>query len=160
MENLEFGYRCKDIITGFEGILKTRASFITGCDRVELVIGNKEEEKQWFDVPMLKIVDKGIYEELQNVKCNKYNDINEALYEFGSFVNDKITGFKGTIAGKSISISGDISYGVTPKFEKDNKDNNAVWLDEGRIEVIETKKEEIKTDTRRTGGAVPNLKFR
>jgi hypothetical protein len=34
MEKLEFGYKCKDIVTGEEGTLKTRAIFITGCDRV------------------------------------------------------------------------------------------------------------------------------
>lgn len=160
MEKLEFGYKCKDIVTGFEGILKTRGVFITGCDRVELINGNKEENKLWIDVPVIKIVGQGIYEELKDTENNKYDDIEEALYDFGILVKDKITGFEGTIIGKSISISGDISYGITPKFEKNSKNNDAIWYDEGRIEVIENKKEEINNNTKRTGGAVPSLKIR
>lgn len=34
---------------------------------------------------------------------------------------------------------GDISYGVNPKFEKNSKNNDVVWYDEGRLEVIENK---------------------
>jgi hypothetical protein len=33
-------------------------------------------------------------------------------------------------------------------------------FDEGRIKVIDDKKDEIKTSEKRTGGAVPNFKFR
>lgn len=160
MKNLEFGYKCRDIITGFEGILKTRIVHITGCDRVELVGGNKEEDKQYIDVPVLKIIDEGVYSELKDLECNKYNDVDEALYDFGVLAKDKLTGFEGVIVAKSIGISGDISYGLSPKFEKSSKNNDAIWFDEGRIEIIENKKEEINTNTKRTGGAVPNYKIR
>jgi hypothetical protein len=161
MKKLEFGFKCKDIVTGFEGILKTRGIFITGCDRVELVSGNKDEDKQWFDVPILKVIDEGVYEELlETGQCNMYEDINEALYDFGVLAKDTITGYEGKIIGKSISISGDISYGLSPKFAKESKNNDATWFDEGRLEIIDTKKDEIKTNEKRTGGAVPNLKIR
>lgn len=157
MNKLEFGYKCKDIVTGFEGILKTRGIFITGCDRVELV---NEKESLWADVPTIKILDNGVFEELKNTNmCNMYDDINESLFEFGVLAKDKITDFQGIIVAKSISISGDISYGLSPKFDKSNKENDATWFDEGRIEVIDTKKEELNA-SKRTGGAVPNLKCR
>ena len=159
MEKLEFGYKCKDIVTGFEGILKTRGMFITGCDRVEIVDGSGEAK--WFDVPTVKILDDGIFEELQeNGRCNDYNDISEALYDFGVLAKDKITDFTGRVVGKAIGVSGDISYGLSPKFDKNSKENESVWFDEGRIEVIDEKKEEINTNTKRTGGAVPNIKYR
>lgn len=161
MEKLEFGYRCKDIVTGFEGTLKTRGVFITGCDRVELINGNKDEDKQWFDVPILKVVDEGVYKELQKTEqCNKYDDVNEALYDFGVLAKDIITGYEGKIIAKSIGISGDISYGLSPKFAKESKNNDATWFDEGRIEIVDTKKDEIKINEKRIGGAVPNLKCR
>lgn len=159
MKKLEFGYKCKDIVTGFEGILKTRGIFITGCDRIEIV--NNEGEGKWFDVPIIKVLDEGVYQELQEIgQCNSYDDIDESLYEFGVLAKDKITEFTGKIIAKSISISGDISYGLSPKFEKDNKENDSIWFDEGRIEIIDNKKEEINTNSKRTGGAVPNLKCR
>jgi len=160
MENLEFGYKCKDIITGFEGILKTRASFITACDRVELV-NNNEIEGRWFDAPTIKILDEGIYKDLQEIKqCNLYNDIEEALYEFGVLAKDVITDYEGKIITKSIGISGDISYGLSPKYAKESNNNDGVMFDEGRIKVIDDKKDEIKTSEKRTGGVVPNFKFR
>jgi hypothetical protein len=158
MKKLEFGYNCKDIVTGFEGILKGRAKFITGCDRVELING---KESEWVDAPTLKFLDEGVYKELQeNNDCNKYDDINEALYEFGMLAKDKITNFQGKIITISISISGDISYGLSPEFSKESRNNDATWFDEGRIEIIDTKKDEIKIDGKRTGGAVPTLRCR
>lgn len=160
MENLEFGYRCKDIITGFEGIVGTRGIFITGCDRVQLIGGITEENKQWFDVPTLEVIDTEVYDKLQNIECNQYNDIAEAKYDFGMCVQDKITNFEGTIIGKAISINGDISYGVSPKFETKSTNNDAVWIDEGRINVIQTEKKEVDNSSKRTGGAVPSLKIR
>jgi hypothetical protein len=106
-------------------------------------------------------LDEGVSKDLQETnQCNKYDDIDEALYEFGILAKDIITGYEGKIIAKSISISGDISYGLSPKFAKENRNNDATWFDEGRIEVIDTKKDEIKTNEKRTGGAVPNLKCR
>jgi hypothetical protein len=157
---LEFGYKCKDIVTGFEGILKTRGMFITGCDRVVLVNGNKKDDEQWFDTPIIKVIDEGVYKDLQKTQSNKYDDIDNALYDFGIKVKDKITEFEGIIIGKAISISGDISYGISPKYDKNVKDNNAGWFDEERIIIVGTKKEKINTDKERPGGAVPSLKIR
>jgi hypothetical protein len=160
MNKLEFGYKCKDIVTGFEGILKTRGIFITGCDRVE-IIKDGESEGKWFDVPTLKILDEGVSKDLQETgQCNKYDDINEALYEFGVLARDTITGYEGKIITKAIGISGDISYGLSPKFAKESKNNDATWFDEGRIEIVDINKDDIKTNEKRTGGAVPNLKCR
>jgi len=157
MKKLEFGYKCKDIVTGFEGILKSRGVFITGCDRVELV--NASEEK-WFDIPTLKIIDDGVYHDLQESGCNNYDDINESLYDFGILAKDKITEYEGKIIAKSISITGDISYGLSPKFAKENSNNDGTWFDEGRLEIVSDKKDEIKVNEKRTGGAVPSLKCR
>ena len=160
MEKLEFGYRCQDIITGFEGVVTTRGTFITGCDRVELTKGVQKEDKQWFDVPTLEVVDKSTYEKLQKIDCNKYDDISEAKYDFGTHAKDRLTGYEGVIVGKSISINGDISYGLSPQYDKISRDNNASWFDESRIDVIEYKKEIVENSPKRTGGAVPSLKIR
>lgn len=158
MEKLEFGFKCKDIITGTEGILNARVSFITGCDRVELIV--EEGKKKWFDVPTITIVDEGVSKELKETgQCNQYNDVKEALYDFGVVVEDIITGFKGKIVSKSISVSGDIAYGVSQEFNNMNRSNDAIWFDEGRLEVKNEKKAEIKKGSRRVGGAVPDLKY-
>ena len=158
MDKLEFGYKCKDIITGMTGILNARARFITGCDRIKLI---KEDGKtDWFDVPMIKIIDKGVFEEIKETKHNMYDDLDNALYDFGTLAKDKITEFEGRIIVISIGISGDINYGLSPKFHRDNKDNDAVSFDEGRLEVIDTMNKKINTNSERTGGVSPVLKYR
>lgn len=159
MKKLEFGYECKDIITGMEGILKSRAIFITGCDKIEIAL--KDGECKWFDEPTIKVLSEGIYNDLKETgKCNLYDDIQESLYDFGVLAKDIITGYEGKIVAKSISISGDISYGLSPKYAKESQNNDATWFDEGRIEIVNLEVDEIKTNTKRTGGAVPNLKCR
>lgn len=158
VKDLEFGYECKDIITGIEGILKTRGIFITGCDRVEII--PKDKEGVWCDVPLLKVLGEGVSKDIEETgQCNKYKDIDEAKYEFGVLAKDKITGYEGKIIAKSISVAGDIAYGLSPKYAKESKDNNANWFDESRIEIINTNKDEIKTE-KRIGGAVPSLRCR
>ena len=157
---IEFGYKYRDLITGFDGIVETRGMFFTGCDRVKLVSGLKDEDKQWFDVPSLEFVDEGIYDKLQSEACNRYDDIENAKFSFGDKVKDSVSGFEGVIIGIAISISGDINYGVCPKYDKNSKSNDAVWYDEGRLELIKEKEKEVKNDSKRTGGATCNLKIR
>jgi hypothetical protein len=160
MKKLEFGFKCKDIVTGFEGILKARGMFLTGCDRVALSTDKKDEEERWFDIPAIKIVDEGVFQELQETgQCNMFDDLEDAKYELGIKVKDKITEFTGTIIAKSISISGDITYAISPKFDSQSRDNSATWTDEGRIEVIKEAKVVVNNE-KRTGGATPNLKCR
>lgn len=150
MNKIEFGYKYKDIITGFEGIVTDRAMYITGCDRVGLT--NTDGEVKFFNDNIIKFVDEGVYYDLKKAGCNKYNDLEEGLYDFGVLATDKISEYKGKIVAKQLGISGDISYALSQKYDNRNKDNDASWFDEGRIEVISDKKDEIKTDKKRTGG--------
>lgn len=159
-ETLEFGVKCRDIVTGFEGVVETRGVFITGCDRVKLTHGIKDEEKHWFDVPTLEIIDREMCEKLKTIECNRYSDIDEAIHSFGAHVKDKITGYEGVVVAKSISINGDICYCVSPTYDRTSKDNSGSWYDESRLVLIEDKKEEIVNASRRVGGAVPDLKLR
>ncbi|WP_297419756.1 hypothetical protein [Clostridium sp.] len=142
MQKLEFGYNCKDIVTGITGILRSRMTYITGCDRIELVI--KNGEGKWVDAPTIKILDYGIFKDLQGIEqCNTYGNIDKALYEFGVLAKDKITEYEGKIIGKSIGISGDISYGLSPKFSKESQNNEVVWFDEGRLEIVNENRDDL-----------------
>lgn len=152
---LEFGHKCKDIVSGKEGILVGRVGCITGCDLVMLRVDDDEKS---FNLPTVIYVDEGIRPELQeSCQHNEFDDLEEALYDYGVEVKDTLTEFVGKIINKAISITGDISYAITPKYSKDSRDNNASWYDESRLEVIEEKVAEIKVNEKRTGGiAKPN----
>ena len=155
---MKFGNVCKDLVTGFEGIMTSRTAFITGCDRVELKPTDVEKESKTFDLGMVRFVSDGIANEISN--ANKFEDLDRALYNFGDEAMDKITEFKGRITGKFISVTGDIAYGVSPKFSAMNRENDAQWFDEGRIEIIEEKVVEVDINKTRVGGVVPKFKYR
>jgi hypothetical protein len=161
MEKIEFGFKCRDIITGFEGVIVERATFITGCDRVKMVRGSEEKDTKWFDVPTLEFIDDEVCKKLQNTGCSKYDDLLEAKYDFGVTLEDKITKYKGAVIGKALSITGDINYGLSPTFDRSSKENDAKWHDESRLTVIiETPKSEINTTSKRSGGVTCDLKIR
>lgn len=49
---MELGNKAKDVITGFEGIVTAKASYLTGCDQYLLQPELKEGnfiEPRWFD---------------------------------------------------------------------------------------------------------------
>ena len=145
---MEFGRKYKSIITGFTGIATGRISYITGCDRVCLTDENGEEK--WFDYNLLVFVDKGVEEKLCNT--NKYSDLDKAIYDFGILATDSITSFTGRIVAKAIYISGDISYGLSPKYSAQNRDNDASWFDEGRMKVVDEDKTDVNKNKDRVGG--------
>jgi hypothetical protein len=57
---INLGDKCKDNVTGFEGIVTVRSEYISGCTRVGLQppVGSdgKIPEAQYFDEPMLTLV--------------------------------------------------------------------------------------------------------
>ena len=60
-------------------------------------------------------------------------------FEFsnGDVVREKITGFTGTITGTAFYLTGCNSYLVTAKPKDEFSEPNAIWYDEGRLELIE-----------------------
>ena len=60
----ELGVKAKDKLTGFEGIIISRADHITGCNTYGLKGGLDKEgnpqDAEWFDEGMIKVTGKGI----------------------------------------------------------------------------------------------------
>lgn len=61
---IELGQKAKDKITGFEGIITGRASYLYGCDQYCLVpsVGTdgKMAEGQWFDEGRVLVTGPGV----------------------------------------------------------------------------------------------------
>jgi hypothetical protein len=66
------------------------------------------------------------------------------MFEFGSEVKDKITGFKGIVTGKCNYISGCEQYLVQPKGKTSDKKPDAIWFDIDRLELVSKKVISIK----------------
>lgn len=62
MKNL-LGKKAKDKITGFEGILTAKCSYLTGCDQYGITPpvdkDGKRQEVQWFDEGRIEVIGDG-----------------------------------------------------------------------------------------------------
>ena len=58
---IKMGCKARDIVTGFEGIVTSKTSYITGCSQYYLVSqsedASKKAEGTWVDEPRLKVID-------------------------------------------------------------------------------------------------------
>lgn len=59
----------------------------------------------------------------------------------GTFVTDKITGFKGVIVCRMDSLTGCNRYCVEPQVDKEGKRVDGCWIDEHAIEIDITKQQ-------------------
>lgn len=144
-ENL--GKSGKNILTGDEGIVISRGKFLYGCDKYGILVKKDEKDvEKWICDSIVKITDD--YNPYES-KIDK-EKLDEPLV-LGSEVEDKVTGFKGILTGREVSLFDCDSYQVTPKADK-NEYKDSMWLDVGRL--IITKKQSIKVEdvsTERTG---------
>ena len=58
------------------------------------------------------------------------------MIKLGQKGRDKVTNFEGIIIAKSIWLFGCNQYALTPSVGSDGKVAEALWIDEGRVEVI------------------------
>lgn len=58
------------------------------------------------------------------------------MIELGQKAKDKITGFQGTLTGRTQWLTGCDQYCLVPPVDKDGKVGDSVWFDEGRIEIL------------------------
>lgn len=71
MENL--GKKAKDKITGFEGIIVGKISYLTGCDQYGIAPPAKDgkvENTLWFDVKRVEVTGEGVI--IEDVKDEKH----------------------------------------------------------------------------------------
>jgi hypothetical protein len=76
-------------------------------------------------------------------------------------LEDKVTKYRGVVVGRALGLTGDINYGLSPTFDRSSKENDAKWYDESRVIIVtENQKTEVKSSTKRSGGATCDLKIR
>jgi len=72
--------------------------------------------------------------------------------EMGAEYKDKITGFKGTLVGFCLYITGCNQALLVPRVKKDGSHQDGHWYDEQRLERV-GKKKPVSLDNRRRPGA-------
>ena len=76
--------------------------------------------------------------------------------ENGVNVKSNITGFKGMVVSRSEHLNGCNRYWVQPKVDKNGKQPEGLWFDEG--EIIVTSKPKLKAKNQDRGGFSSKVK--
>lgn len=80
----------------------------------------------------------------------------EFQFKLGQVLKDKVTGFKGIAMARTEYWTNCNHYGLCSQELKDGKPIEWEWLDETRLEEVETAKKIIKTPRKPTSGPHSN----
>ena len=89
---------------------------------------------------------------------NKTTNPDDFKLELGQKVKDTVTGFSGIIVHRVQFLTGCNRYGVQPDTLDGYKVIKEESFDESRLESIKGKKEKIKSDRKKGGHEITNLK--
>ena len=148
------GRKCRDKITGIEGVCTSKIRYIYGCDQytMEMIDKNKVINTYNIDEGRLAVVEDAIdFEHLTDQEkqaifgikgdtCSKY---------LGKLCMDKISGFKGACTAYIIDLYQPGGLALTPKAEQaDNVGATPLVFNIERIEIIEegTVSEEVQVE--------------
>jgi hypothetical protein len=144
------GDEAKDVVTGFRGIIVARTMWLHGCDRLNIAPTKLSAEglpikENLFDEDRVEIIKKA------KVPFNAPTDERLLALPIGAEAKDKITGFKGIIAGIAVHLSGDIHVALEPeKLDKDGSPVEIQFFNDTRVEVIKPKP--VPKTTAKTSG--------
>lgn len=149
MTDLLLGRRAKDRITGFEGLITAQGIYLTGCAKAVLVpkvdAKGHAPESRWIDVPRLQIAkDKPV------TLAAGSPGFSPAL--LGRKAKDRVTGFRGTITGQALDISGSDQLLLSPAVSRSGGETEPQWFDAQRLE-IDRRTAPVTVDNSRTPGA-------
>ncbi len=143
------GKKCKDRVTGFEGICVGYVEWMYGCKKyilqpVSEKTGERKDTASFFEKE-LEVIGDG----LMDAEIPEY--VEPAL--FGKECVDKVTKIKGVCSGRITMLFAGQQYCLEYKNEEKGKDPIAsTWLDEGRLEPMEKKVVPAEVQGTRTGG--------
>lgn len=127
------GKKCRDQVTGFEGICTSVIEWLYGCQQFVLQPKTKDPEKReksgmFFEKQLEVLDDDG----LKDVEIPEYT----APDMFGKECFDKVTKQHGICIGRAISLFSCTQYVLEHQPVDPDKDSRMIWLDEGRLEII------------------------
>ncbi len=133
-----FGRKCKDVITGFEGVCVGIVEHMFGCTDVILESHTTKDRKPrvtpyQFSIERIKVLSSDIA--LEDITIPEY----EAPQHFGIMCRDKVTGYEGYCLSCCDIFYTSRQYFLLAKCKRKKKDRrkSGIWIDEGRLEELE-----------------------
>lgn len=144
MKELELlGKRCKDIVSGLEGICIGVVEWMYGCRQFVLQPkaegGMKRHYSSFYFEKQLEVLDDGVADkiEIPEYRQQEY---------FGKECRDKVTGVIGMCIGRAIWLFNCDQYVLEIQPEDHAKDSRLLWLDDGRVEVTAEQEKSIQPE--------------
>jgi hypothetical protein len=135
-EPVNIGDKAKDIVTGFQGIVVGKTSWLHGCDRLTLEPDKLDDEGQpqrvqTFDDHRIEIVQRGVLKPCPP----EPNSI-----KLGDKVRDKVNGFKGIATGMGVWLSGNVNFTIEPdSLDKNGQPQESHAAEAHRLDLVEQK---------------------
>ena len=144
MKELELlGKRCKDIVSGLEGICIGVVEWMYGGRQFVLQPkaegGMKRHYSSFYFEKQLEVLDDGVADkiEIPEYRQQEY---------FGKECRDKVTGVIGMCIGRAIWLFNCDQYVLEIQPEDHAKDSRLLWLDDGRVEVTAEQEKSIQPE--------------
>lgn len=129
---VEIGSKVRDVVTGFQGVVLARTTWLYGCKRVLVASMSlhegKPQEDVWLDVQRIEFV-----EQVMQPPAKASDAIS-----LGAEVCDTISGYKGICVGRTETLAGQLEIGIEGSL-KDNKPPEVVWFNAERVEMQKSK---------------------
>jgi hypothetical protein len=150
-EKVKLGYKVKDLISGFEGIVEHLAFYanqgtMAAVQSSVLDKDGKRIEGEGFDITQLEVLD--------TKPPFVIPEPPEQLFQFGDKVKCKFTDYAGTVTGRAIYINGCSRLYVQPRYNSgaQMKSAEGKFIPEGSLELVESAKpKDVPAKTTRGG---------
>ena len=144
MKELELlGKRCRDIVSGLEGVCVGVVEWMYGCRQFVLVPkaedGMKRTYSSFYFEKQLEVLDDGITDKVEVPEYRPQEF-------FGKECRDKVTGVVGMCVGRAIWLFNCDQYVLEIQPEDMSKEARLLWLDDGRMEVTEKQEKVIEPE--------------
>lgn len=144
--------RCK--ITGYKGVAIARTEWLNNCPAFTVqpreTKDGKPVEAKAFDELGLEFVEKS------DVPVTPADRPKEKI-ELEDYVEDRITGLRGVVIGRTTWLNGCSRVYVKPRELKDGLPVDGTTIDEKEVVLLERPGQEIKRPMAKTGGPRPEV---
>jgi len=146
---IKLGDIAKDTVTGFQGVVIGRSTYLYNVDRLTLqpreLLDGKRQDSRSFDEPGVEFV--------SHSEVKAQTPASDSFY-VGDVVRERITGFEGVITCRTRWISGCYTLSVQPQgLNKDQQPFEAKAFEEPDCTLVKAKN--YKEPVRKVGGPKP-----
>lgn len=136
MQEIQFGRKYHDVITGFEGIAIGFTEYLSGCTQVllapQVVADGAKKESHWFDIQRIKPAGDATLITLDNSGIPQ----RQPRVQLGKKYREKFTMFEGIAVGRAEYIAGNTEVLIAPRVGHDGENRVSEWYPEIHLDEL------------------------